>query len=59
MVSNRQEEGMDLGALASVSRLVVVASVVVGVGAVFVLARVLARRSSRPERTLVSLNGRD
>jgi hypothetical protein len=45
---------MDLGAVAGVSRVAVVVGVLVGVGLVFVLARVLARRSSRPERTIVS-----
>ena len=58
-VSKTQEDAMDLGAVAGVSRVAVVVGVLVGVGAVFVLARVLARRSRRPERTLVSLNGRD
>jgi len=50
---------MDLGAVAGVSRLAVVVAVLVGAGAVLVISRVLARRSSRPERTLVSLNGRE
>jgi len=53
-VSKRQEDAMDLGAVAGVSRVAVVVGVLVGVGLVFVLARVLARRSSRPERTIVS-----
>jgi hypothetical protein len=46
-------------ALAGVSRYAAVLGGLVVVGAVFVIARVLARRSGRPERTLVSLNGRD
>jgi hypothetical protein len=50
---------MDLGAVAGVSRQAVVVAVLVGVGVVFVLARVLARRSGGRERTLVSLNSRD
>jgi hypothetical protein len=50
---------MDLGAVAGVSGQAVVVAVLVGVAAVFVLARVLARRSGRRERTLVSLNSRD
>jgi hypothetical protein len=58
-VSKKQEGAMDLEALAGVSRQVAVVGVLVAVGVVFVLTRVLARRSSRPERTLVSLNGRE
>jgi hypothetical protein len=50
---------MDLGTVAGVSRLTAAVAVLVGIGVVFVLARVLARRSARRERTLVSLNGRD
>jgi hypothetical protein len=50
---------MDLAATAGVSRLVVVVGVLVGVGVVFVLTRVLARRSGRGERTLVNLNGHE
>jgi hypothetical protein len=57
-VSRGQEDAMDLGAVAGVSWPAAVVAVLVGVAAVFILARVLARRSDRPERTLVSLNGR-
>jgi hypothetical protein len=53
-VFRRQEDAMGLGAVVGVSRLAVVVAVLVGVGAVFVLSRVLARRSSRAERTIVS-----
>ncbi len=49
---------MDLSAVAGVSWPAAVVGVLVGI-AVVVLVRVLARRSSRSERTLVSLNGRD
>lgn len=50
---------MDLGAVAGVSWPVAVVAVLVGVAAVLAVARVLARRSGRRERTLVSLNSRD
>lgn len=50
---------MDLVAIAGVSRLAVVGGVLAGVAGVVVLARVLARRGSRRERTLVNLNGHD
>jgi hypothetical protein len=58
-VSKSQEDAMDLQAVAGVSREAAFVGVLVGIGAVFVLARVLARRSARRERTLVSLNSRD
>jgi hypothetical protein len=50
---------MDLSAVAGVSRLALAAGVVAGIAGVVVLARLLARRASRPERTLVELNSRD
>ncbi len=50
---------MDLVAMAGVSRLGVVGAVLAGMAAVVVLARVLARRSTRRERTLVNLNGHE
>ncbi len=50
---------MDLSAVAGVSRLAAVVGVLVGIAVVVALARLLARRSARPDRTLVSLNGRD
>jgi HAMP domain-containing protein len=50
---------MDLSAVAGLSRLAVAAGVVVGIAGVVVLARLLARRSSRTERTLVTLNSRE
>ncbi len=50
---------MDLIGMAGVSRLAVVGAVLAGVAVVIVFARVLARRASRGERTLVNLNGHD
>ncbi|HXK12115.1 MAG TPA: hypothetical protein VMT70_20920 [Vicinamibacteria bacterium] len=50
---------MGLEAMAGISRLVAVVGVLVGVGAVLLLARVLARRAEGRGRTLVSLNGRE
>jgi membrane associated rhomboid family serine protease len=50
---------MDLVAVAGVSRLAAIGGVLVGVAAVIVLSRVLARRSTRRARTVVSLNGHD
>jgi FlaG/FlaF family flagellin (archaellin) len=53
-----REGAMSVSAVAGVSLQAAVVGVLVGVAVVVVLAGVLARRSSRPERTLVSLNGR-
>jgi membrane associated rhomboid family serine protease len=55
-VSDEQEDVMSVSTLAGVSLQAAVVGVLVGVAAVVVLARVLARRSNRTERTLVSLN---
>ena len=49
---------MDLAAVAGVSRQVAIVGVLAGIGAIVVLARVLARRSKRSARTLVNLSGR-
>jgi len=46
---------MGFSAVAGVSRLAAAVGVLVAIAVVFVLARVLARRSARTERTLVSL----
>jgi hypothetical protein len=48
-----------MGAVAGVSWPGAVVAVLVGVVAVLALARVLARRAGRRERTLVSLNSRE
>ncbi len=58
-VSKGQEEAMDLMGVAGVSRVVVVGAVLAGAAVVIVLARVLARRASRGDRTLVNLNGHE
>ncbi len=50
---------MDLMGVAGVSRVVVVGAVLAGAAVVIVLARVLARRASRGDRTLVNLNGHE
>ena len=50
---------MDLATVAGVSRQVAIVGVLAGIGAIVVLARVLARRSRRSERTLVNLSGRE
>jgi len=50
---------MGVSAVAGVSLQAAVVGVLVGIAVVVVLARVLARRSSRTERTMVSLNGPD
>ena len=58
-VSKGQEEQMDLIGMAGVSRLAVVGAVLAGIAVVIVFARVLARRASRGDRTLVNLNGHE
>jgi hypothetical protein len=50
---------MDHAAVAGVSVQAAAVGVLAGIAAVVVLARLLARRSARQERTLVSLNGRE
>jgi nitrate reductase gamma subunit len=50
---------MDHAAVAGVSVQAAVVGGLAGIAAVVVLARLLARRSARQERTLVSLNGRE
>ena len=50
---------MGASAVAGVSWQAAVVGVIVGIALVILLARVLARRSGRSERTLVSLNGRE
>jgi membrane associated rhomboid family serine protease len=56
---SKQEDAMGVSAVAGVSLQAAVVGVLVGIAVVVVLARLLARRSSRADRTLVSLNGRD
>ncbi len=50
---------MDVAAVAGFSRQMAIVGVLAGIGAVFALACVRARRSRRRDRTLVSLNGRE
>jgi hypothetical protein len=50
---------MEHAAVAGVSRLAAVVGALVSLALVILLARLLARRSGRSERTLVSLSGRD
>ncbi len=50
---------MDLMTVAGVSRQAAIVGVLVGVAAVFVLSRVVSRRSARRARTVVDLNGHD
>ncbi len=58
-VSDEQEDVMSVSALAGVSLQAAVVGALVGIAGVVVLARVLARRSTRADRTMVSLNERD
>jgi hypothetical protein len=53
-VFRRQEDAMDHAAVAGVSVPAAVLGVLAGIAVVVVLARVLARRSARQERTIVS-----
>jgi hypothetical protein len=58
-VSKGQEEAMDLAAAAGISRQAAIVALLSAVGVIFVLTRVLARRSGRRQRTLVNLNDRE
>ena len=50
---------MDQGAVAGFSRLLAIVGVLVGAGVVFVVARWLARRAEKGQRTVVSLSSRE